>query len=421
MRLRLERTMERVKVSLWLAPTIATLVAIALATALPMMDRRIAQDSQAWFLFEGGAEGARELLSTIASSMISLTALVFSITVLVLQLASGQFSPRVIRTFLQEPATKVAMAVFVGTFVYAFVLLTKVRAAPVVFVPALSVWFAFVLILGSVGVFIRYIDRMANSVRAITVLVRVAAETRQGIDRMYPDAVSEEPEAAIPPSRAPDVTICHAGAPGVVTAVDATTLLHLAAGAGVLIALVPRIGDFVPSDAPLFRIWGSSDVAEAELRHTVAIESERTPHQDPAFGFRQLVDVAVRALSPGLNDPTTAVQALDQLHDLVRRLSRRHFPAETRADETGAVRLVLPRPTFDDYVRLAFEEIFEYGQGSVQVVRRLRGALQDCMEITPPARQQVLREQLSRLPAGALHSLGESDRDTATRGQEASS
>lgn len=160
MRFRLERMMERVKVSLWLAPTIATLAAIILAMGLPIVDRRIAQDRRAWFLFEGGAESARELLSTIASSMISLTALVFSITVLVLQLASGQFSPRVIRTFLQEPATKVAMAVFVGTFVYAFVLLTKVRAAPAVFVPALSVWFAFVLILASVGVFIHYIDRM---------------------------------------------------------------------------------------------------------------------------------------------------------------------------------------------------------------------------------------------------------------------
>lgn len=398
MRLQLQRLTERVKASLWLAPTIATLAAIALATMLPMIDRRIAQDRRAWFLFGGGVESARELLSTIASSMISLTALVFSITVLVLQLASGQFSPRVIRTFLQEPATKVAMAVFVGTFVYALIVLTKVRAAPGEFVPALAVWFAFVLILASVGVFIHYIDRMANSVRAITVLTRVAAETRDGIDCMYPDMMSEEIEAEHTlPSREPDVVVHHAGPPGVVAAVDADALLHLATRAGVLIALTSRIGDFIPTDAPLFRIWGASDLDRAALSSTVAIEEERTPPQDPAFGFRQLVDVAVRALSPGLNDPTTAVQALDQLHDLVRRLSRRHFPAEARADGTGAVRLVLPRPGFDDYVRLAFEEIFEYGKSSVQVVRRLRGALQDCMAVASPARRQVLREQLQQL------------------------
>lgn len=409
MQLRLERMKEHVKTSLWPAPTVATLAAIALATGLPLVDQRIAQDRSAWFLFGGGAESARALLSTISSSMISFTALVFSITVLVLQLASGQFSPRVIRTFLQEPATKLAMAVFVGTFVYALVVLTKVRAAPDVFVPALAVWFAFALILASVGVFIHYIDRMANSVRAITVLTRIAAETRDGIDRMYPDDVSEEPEAGnARPSHQPDLVIHHAGAPGVVIAVDADTLLHLASSAGALIALVPRIGDFVPTDTQLFRVWGSGEVDQAALLRAVAIEEERTPHQDPAFGFRQLVDIAVRALSPGLNDPTTAVQALDQLHDLVRRLCRRRFPAEARADESGSVRLLLPRPTFDDYVTLAFEEILAYGKSSVQVIRRMRGALQDCMAVAPPARQRVLREQLQQMDA--LSAMSGSDR-----------
>lgn len=400
MQLRLERMKEHIKTSLWPAPTVATVVAIALGVVLPLLDRRIGQDRHGWFLFEGGAESARSFLSTISSSMISLTALVFSITVLVLQLASGQFSPRVIRTFLQEPATKIAMAVFVGTFVYALVVLTKVRAAPDEFVPALAVWFAFLLILASVGVFIRYIDRMANSVRAITVLTRISTETCHGIKRMYPDQVSEEPEpGSARPSHEPDLVICHTGAPGVVTAVDADTLFHLASSAGALIALVPRTGDFIPADAPLFRVWGSGDVEQAALLRAVAIEEERTPHQDPAFGFRQLVDIAVRALSPGVNDPTTAVQVLDQLHDLVRRLSRRRFPAEARADESGSVRLLLPRPTFDDYVTLAFEEIFDYGKGSVQVIRRMRGALQDCMAVAPPARRRALREQLQRMDA----------------------
>lgn len=403
MQLRLARMKDRLNTSLWPAPTVATLAAIALAMVLPLVDRQIAQDRRAWFLFEGGAESARALLSTISSSMISLTALVFSITVLVLQLASGQFSPRVIRTFLREPATKLALAVFVGTFVYALVVVTKVRTAPDEFVPALAVWFAFALILACVGVFIRYIDRMANSVRAITVLTRVAAETRHSIDRMYPEKVSEEPDAELTrPSHEPDIVIRHTRRPGVVTAVDADTLLRLASSAGALIALVPRIGDFVPIDTPLFRVWGSADIEEAALLHAVAIEEERTPHQDPAFGFRQLVDIAVRALSPGLNDPTTAVQALDQLHDLIRRLSRRRFPAEARADESGSVRLVLSRPSFDDYVTLAFEEILAYGKSSVQVTRRLRGALEDCMEVAPPARRSVLREQLQKIDA--IHS-----------------
>jgi len=173
--------------------------------------------------------------------------------------------------------------------------------------------------------------------------------------------------------------------------------MELAVDADAVIGLVPRIGDFVPGGAPLFRVWGAERIDGKRLRSTVAIEKERTPDRDPAFGFRQLVDVAIRALSPGVNDPTTAAQSLDHLHDLVRRLTRRRFPSEARADESGSLRLVLPRLDYEGYVRLAFEEIREYGSESVQVLRRLR---------------EVLHAELER----ATRDRGVADRPTS-RGQ----
>lgn len=397
----------RIGTSLWLAPTAGVVAAFAGAWALQRIDEVLGQDRTAWFLFGGDAESARELLSLIASSMITLTALVFSITVLALQLASGQFSPRVIRNFLRDPATKLAMATFVGTFVYAIMLLTTVRVSPGEFVPALGVMVAVALVLASVAVFINYINRITQSVRAITVLTQVAAETRASIDEMYPGGVFEEPVAEpFVPERAADLVVDHAGAPGVVTTVDEGLLMELAVEADVVIALVPRIGDFVPGGAPLFRVWGAGHPEGKRLRGAVAIEKERTPDRDPAFGFRQLVDVAIRALSPGVNDPTTATQSLDHLHDLVRRLTRRRFPSEARADEHGSLRLVLPRLDYEGYVRLAFEEIREYGSESVQVMRRLRDVLTDCISIAPDGRREVLHAELER----ATRARGVADR-----------
>lgn len=402
------RVRARLGASLWLAPAGAALLAIALAKALVAIDGEIASDRTAWFLFVGQPDSARELLSTIASSLLSFTAVVFSITILVLQLASSQFSPRVLPTFLADPGTRVAMGVFIGSFVYAMVLLPEIRdelQGQAAFVPALSVFVAFVLVLASVGVFVRHIHHMAHSIRVIHIIGRVGRETRRAFDTLAPagdEAASERdgdrPARPLGEGR-PVVVVANGEAAGVIASVDEEGLLAFTEERDLAVELVRAVGDFVPRGAPLFRVSGPQPPPAAELLSYVVVAEERTSQQDPSFGFRQLVDIADRALSPGINDPTTATQVLHQLHDLLRAIATRRLPSGERLDRAGRLRLVLRRPGWDDYVRLAFEEIREYGGGSLQTVRTLRATITDLLTVAPPHRQPVLHEQLRLLEA----------------------
>lgn len=416
-KLRITHLREALRASLWFVPAVSSVVAFATAKLLVVADRRLDPEPRQWLLIGGDADGAREVLSTVSSSMMTFTGLVFSITILVLQLASSQFSPRVLRTFLEDRMTKRAMAVFVGTFVFALAVLPEVRAAPDRFVPKLSLLVAFVLVLVSVGVFIRYIDHMAHSIRAVSIIKRVAAEASVAIDEMYPDVGEDVPEvdldAALGP---PDRVVTHSGRPGILSAIDEAALMEVAIACDVAIALVPMHGDFIPRDGALFRIWGTAAVDENLVRKAILVEDERTPHQDPAFGFRQLVDIAERALSPGINDPSTAVQALDEIHDLLRRLSRRRFPSPYRRGPDGRVRVILPRPDWATYVRLSLDEIRQFGGRSIQVVRRMRALILDCMDVAPPARRPILEEQLRLLDETTKRELpSRVDREIARR------
>lgn len=416
---------EYLRTSLWLIPVTAVLAAMGFAEMLLRVDRRIEQHHEAWYLFNGPADSAREFLSTIATALMTLTGVVFSITILVLQLASTQFSPRVLRTFLEDRLTRFTMGLFVGSFTYAMTLLPEVRGATdqqPAFVPALSVFVAFVLVVLCVAVFVRYIHHMAQSIRAVHLTYRVADETRHSMERMYPEQ-AEEPVAPVPvPREPPDQEFPHDRPPGVVVAIDEEELLALSCEHDVVIGLVPMVGDFLPRGAPLFKVWGKGRLSLEELRDNVVVGQERTPQQDPAFGFRQLVDVAERALSPGVNDPTTAVQALDQIHDLLRTLAKRVIPALTRLDSSGRLRLILPRPDWETLVRLGLDEIREYGEGSIQVARRLRAVLEDLLSAAPEPRRAVLQEQLDLLDAATrrgFHTKTEqhSARVPSTQGQ----
>ncbi|MBA3818081.1 MAG: DUF2254 domain-containing protein [Deltaproteobacteria bacterium] len=396
LRLRLRQLRDQLRSSLWIAPALASVVAIAAAVLLVRLDGTLEQDRHDWFLFDGGPDSARALLSTITSSMLTFTALVFSITVLVLQLASSQFSPRVIRSFLRERATKWAMSAFVGTFVYSMVLLSQVRTEPA-FVPAVATWFALLLVLVSVGVFIHYIHSMAHSIRAISVISKIAAETRHVIARVFPEALAEvAPEVVELPAGPPRQLVLHTGAPGVLAFVDTERLVAIATRGDAVLEVVPCVGSFLVTGAPLFRVWGAA-LDEDDCLAAIGTEIEPTMEQDPAFGLRQLVDIAVRALSPGINDPTTAVQALDHLHDLIRRLTVRAFPARVRGDRDGVPRVIAAKPEFQAFVTLAFEEIRLYGATSTQVVRRLRSALQDIAAQASGERRQVLEQELRAL------------------------
>ena len=395
---RLAKLRDRLATSLWIAPTLAAALAVAGGYVLLRLERQLEYQGDTWFLFGGSSASARELMSTIASSMITFTALVFSITILVLQLASGQFSPRVLRTFLQDRTTKLALATFVGTFVYALALIPRIRGESEHvsrFVPELSVFGGFVLVLLSVGVFIHYLHHMANAIRAVTIIKHISADTRDQLEIMYPDTVLDSAPAPLPlPPGPPRAVIAHVERGGILSQVDEEGLVELACRSRLAIELIPMHGDFVPCGAPLFQVWGDATIDADELRRTVVIDIERTTGQDPLFGFRQLVDIAERALSTGINDPSTAVQVLDEIHDLLRLIATRQLPSPQRVDETGELRLILPRPDWTTFVRAGLDEIRHHGRGSLQVARRIRELIEDCRTVTTGARRSILDEEL---------------------------
>lgn len=422
-----EALRERLRLSLWFLPTVFAVGAALLALLLTWVDHQLADDpSPLFFMFSGTADGARSVLSTIAQSMLTFTGLVFTITMLVLQLASGQLSPRVMRTFLRDRGNQVVLGLFVATFVYTLLILRDVRNAvdgDGGFVPAVSIWVAFTLLLASVAAFVYYIDHMAHAIRASTVITSIWRETVAAIDHLFPERLGEDAEpGAIAVERdrdepdGPDLVLTSRRA-GVVVGVDVDRLLGAASHGDRRLELVPAIGDFVAENAPLIRLWGTWDppAAVEALHASIGMADERTLDQDAAFGFRQLVDIAVRALSPGINDPTTAVQALDRIYDLLRRLAVSRFPSGFRADDNGVVRVVVQRPGWDAYVHLGFDEIRLAGESQLQVHRRLRAILADLGSITPGERQAVLRDERARIDAAAERSFaGVRDRADAT-------
>jgi uncharacterized membrane protein len=249
---------------------------------------------------------------------------------------------------------------------------------------------AFVLIVISIMVLIGYVHHIGQSLRVAALIEGVGQETRDLIDKLYQRGTSApvEDHAIVAPRS------------GVVFNVDEDRAVELARDFDCTLELVPSIGEFVPSGAPLFRVHGRRDRLDVrKATALVALGPERTMNQDAGYGFRMLVDIAQRSLSESFDDPTTAVQAIDRLHDCLRQLAVRSFPSCERRDEHGELRLLVPRLDWDDFVELAFEEIRLAGRGSPQVERRLRAALEDLKVVAPPERQPPLDHQLGLLDA----------------------
>jgi uncharacterized membrane protein len=259
MKLRLTRLAGRLESNYWLVPALCVATAIGLSYVSQALDARLPHDESSFYLFHGGPEGARSVLSAVVSSMLTLAGLVFSITILVLQLASSQFSPRALRTFLKDHQSQLALGIFVGTFVYALLGLRLVRGTadgPERHVPSLSVWLAVVLSVLSVGTFIFYIHHVAQSIRAVVILTRIGQETRGTLERMYPECLGEDVEEARVerPEGLPSLLIPSANTSGMLVAVDEEQLLSAARGARVTLAMVPMVGDFVPPGGRLFEV-----------------------------------------------------------------------------------------------------------------------------------------------------------------------
>ena len=378
---RLARVTDALRTGFWAVPAACVVVALLLAVGLVELDRAL-DDGLGDVTFGAGPDGAREVLSAITTSMITFTGLVFSITIVVLQLTSSQFSPRVLRTFLRDRQTQLSLGVFVATFVYAVMVLRTVDSTDGArFVPAISTTVGVLLLLVSVGVFVGYIHHVATAIQVSSLVRAVGDETRAAIDRRL---TVEEPPRTAPIALPPATRSVGSPTYGVVTAVDDRLLVAAAHEADVVVVLRVELGRFVPEGAPLLDVHGDGPVDEAALARCVHLGKDRTMEHDVAFGFRQLVDVAERALSPGTNDPTTAVQALDELHDLLRRLATRPLPDGVHRDDDGVVRLLTPAPRFEEFLVLALDEVDQYGADASQVQARIDSLLEDLVTAARP-------------------------------------
>ena len=375
---------------LWLIPLGCLLAGAALSFATTAIDSANGFDLLPRSL-TGSPSGARQILATIAQSTVQLTGLVLSLSLVVIQLAMGQFSPRIVRSLLNDRRSQWAIGIFVGTV--AFTLLSIRRVGEGGEVPGLTMLVAYLLALASFAALLLYIHHIGQSMRVAGLIDLVGDDLRAELDNRYGEPVADATEG--PPTDA-----IAAPKPGVVCEVDRERLVELAAAAGCQLELVPMMGDFVPSGAPLIKVEGG----DGRLDRTAAVRAvvlgaERTHTRDPAYGFRKLVDIAERSIAQPFDDPTTAVQAIDRLHDCLRELAGRRLTSGEWRDSDGIVRLRARQITWEGYVRLAFEELTLAGAGSPQVARRLFAALDDLLAIAPAARRPPLERQRELLTA----------------------
>lgn len=401
------RLLESIRTSLWFVPVACVLAGGALSYATIAIDRAADYELIPETL-TGGPDAAIEILATVASSMVGLATLVLTITMVVVQLAMGQFSPRIVQRVLQDKPSQVAIGLFVATFAHAMLAMREVDFDGEGRVPGLAIVVAYALIVASIVVLVLYVHHIGQSLRVSSLIELVGKDTRALVDRLYPDQGDD------PGPRADVVAAPHSG---VVNHIGHAHLVEAARAADCRLEMVPALGEFVPAGSPLFRIAGDG----TRLDHDAAVAGvviglERTLSQDAAYGFRLLVDIAERSLSDSpFEDPTTAVQAIDRLHDCLRHMATRPFPSGEHRDDDGQVRLVVPTMTWEAYVHLAFDEIRLSGAASPQVARRLTAALVDLKTVAPPARIPVLDEQLELLEAVAGEALVDArDLRTAT-------
>jgi uncharacterized membrane protein len=378
--------------SLWTVPIVAIPFAMFATRLAHWLDARIE-----WSFLGFGVKGAEALLQATATATLSFLVFTFGSLLVALQVASGQLTPRIIATtLLRNNVVRYTVGLFIFTFLFALGvqnrLETKVYQLPL-FVAALLALLCF-------AAFLYLIDYAARLLRPISILTRVGNDGLGVIESVYPDLNFD---LVLPHNQRQklgqaDKIIYHRGSSGIILAADLRTLRTSAEKAGGVVELVPQVGDFVAVDEPLFNLYGSaSGIAEELLRRAIAFGSERTLEQDPTFAFRIVIDIALKALSPAINDPTTAVLAIDQLHRLLRSVGRRNLRTDEILDSSGQLRVIFRTPNWDDFVDLAFSEIRSYGANSLQIVRRLRAMIENLTETLPTHRHLELQQQLNLL------------------------
>ncbi|MFF0162009.1 DUF2254 domain-containing protein [Streptomyces sp. NPDC005263] len=412
---------EHLRDTFWFAPVAAMVGVFVVWAVASEIDTRIIatlQDQQDYDTVEQllkFADDARTVVTTVSSAMMTFIGVVFSISLVAVQMASGQFSPRVVRIFVRSRITKATFAVFLATFVLTLLVLTSYGSDQdprlVSSVPLVQSVLTLAMVGLSLLLFVMYVNSTLRLMRISHVIARIVAEAFRVAATMPTGKPPQE--GALGPVTA---WIAHDGRAGVLRDVDIARLVRVARQHGVVLRLIPRIGDFVVPGTPVLAVHGSAAPPRRALRRTVSVGVERTFHQDLGFGLRQLSDIALKALSPAINDPTTAVQALDRIVQFLAAVSRRPLDASVYRDRRGELRLVQPVPGWTDLVDLGFTEIRGCALGNPQVTRRLLAGLDDLALLAPEERRApLLRHRALLAQAVERHTPAPADRAFALR------
>lgn len=385
MKAHLLKYLDLIRSSFWFLPSLMTGGAIALALSTTALERAVEGEwlQTAVWAYTGGAEGASSVLGIIASSMITITGVVFSMTLVALTLASSQLGPRLLRNFMRDTTTQVVLGTFIATFVYCLLVLRTIRRADeIAFVPHLSVTIGVAFALASMGVLIYFIHHVSVSIQADQVIARVGRELAEGIDRLFPEQIGrgqaqleiEPPGAGIPETFDQEARPTAAAGDGYLQRIDADALMALATKEDVVLRVERRPGHYVVAGSPLVMVWpgdGATEEFAAQVNSAFVLGSQRTAAQDVEFSVQQLVEIAVRALSPGINDPFTAIACLDWLGSALCRLAQREMPSPHRYDGQGRLRMVAPAITFPGILDTAFNQIRQNARSNAAVTTRL--------------------------------------------------
>jgi uncharacterized membrane protein len=407
--------------------------AVALAFATVALDEAVADEllqTLGW-AYTGGAVGASLVLGTIAGSMITIAGVVFSMTLVALSLASSQLGPRLLRNFMRDTTNQAVLGTFVATFVYCLLVLRTVRRAEeTLFVPHLSVTIGVLFALASLGVLIYFIHHVSVSIQADEVVARIGKELIEGIDRLFPEQKGRGPtrpatessaaalsSAGLPASFDREARPVAADGDSYVQVIDADALMTLATQEDVLLRVERRPGQYVVAGRPLVMVWPGDRVTEelaARVNSTFALGNQRTSAQDLEFGVNQLVEIAVRALSPGINDPFTAVACVDRLGSALYRLARRDMPSPYRFDEQHRLRVVAAPVSFAGMVDAALNQIRQSARSNAAVTIRLLETIAVIAGAAyRPQDRAALRRHAEMIARGAREGLPEvEDRHT---------
>jgi uncharacterized membrane protein len=390
---RLFRATSYLKSALWTVPLIAIALELMLAPMIHALD-----DWQRWKLNGFGPAGATALYQTVITLTLSFLVFTFGQLLVAIQIAGGQLTPRIIATILlRNNVVRYSVGMFVFTLVFAVGALNRQQEG----VHELVATVTALLGIACIADFLFLIDYAARLLRPVAVVARVGDEGVAMIEAVYQDtATSLPPEEAALRERpgTPSRAVGHRETSEIVLAVDIPTLVALARRHDGVIEFLPQVGDFVAAEEPLFLLHGGAmAIADRTVRSTVAFGPERTLEQDPMFAFRIIVDIALKALSPAINDPTTAVLAIDQLHRLLRQVGRRRLRGEVILDESGQPRVIFRTPNWEHYVQVACNEIRACGANNLQVARRMRAMLLNLRGTLPEHRLPALETEVDLL------------------------